>query len=744
MSTLARRLLSVAAPLALALAGCPGGTSSSSGTPPGPGPGPGPGPAPTLVADEAVEVIAVGPDGHTYLGGRFTRIGPATGHAAIVDVASGAVTATSPLLDGLSWDPVVHAAAPDGAGGWYVAGAFGIGPGAGTSTLVRVRADGSFDPAFATSFDGAVNALAVGPDVVYAAGAFGHVDAAVRTRLAAVDRATGRVTAWNPAGGIPALAAATSEARALALGSGRIYAGGDWNAGTGAQGWLAAIDPAGVASAWSPSVSSPVRALAVRDGTLYAGGDFWQIAGSPHEGIAAFDPAGVLSAWNPAMGSVRALAVLGQTLYAGGTFSGIGAEPNARLAAFDPGGALDPWDPGLDSYVNALAVDGGTLYVGGYFQSAGGVRRERLAAFDAHGALRPWSPHANAEVCALAASGGKVLAGGSFTSVGAAVRNHAASLDASGRLTAWDPDVQNTLTCGSGACTYVTGIAFVDGLVHLAGQFTSVGGSRIANLVALDAAGHVVAGRTPSADGAVWGLAALGGRLFVSGEFTHLGGLPRAGLAAFDPTPAASVLDFAPALVGSTSSYGPATISRIVASPTALYVGGQFDEIAGAARRNAAAFDASGALLPWDPSAADTADTRSGVTAIAPHGATVYLAGEFTTLRGERRRGLAEVDAATGAPTAWDPARGDAWFNAWALLPLDGAVYVGGTFVTLGGVPRGHLGAVDAATGAVRAWDPRPNGNVFTLGANGGRILVGGVFDSVGGVPLQGFAALAP
>jgi hypothetical protein len=737
MSALARRL-AVAAPLALALAGCPGHSSSPPGTPPGPGP------APTLVADEAVEVIEVGPDGHTYLGGRFTMIGPATGHAAIVDGASGAVTPTSPLLDGFTWDPVVHAAAPDGAGGWYVAGAFGTGPGTGTSTLVRVRADGSLDPAFVTSFDGTVNALAVGADAVYAAGAFAHVDTVVRTRLAAVDRATGRVTAWNPAGGIPALAAATSEGRALALGNGRIYAGGDSNPGTGAQGWLASIDPAGTASTWSPAVSDSVYALAVRGGTLFAGGDFWQVAGADHGGIAAFDPQGVLSSWNPDTGYVRALAVLGQTLYAGGYFTNVGLDAHPYLAAFGPSGAVDPWDPGLDRNVSALAVDGGTLYVGGYFRTARGVPRHRLAAFDAQGALRPWSPRANAEVFALAASGGKVLAGGSFTSVGAVVRNHAASLDAEGRLTAWDPDIQNTVTCGTGACTYITGLAFVDGLVHVAGEFGSVGGDRIANLVAVDAAGHAVPGRTPTADGPVWHLAALGGRLFVGGEFTHLGGLPRAGLGAFDPTPAASVVDFAPALVGSTSSYGPATISKIVASPTALYVGGKFDGIAGASRRDVAAFDASGALLPWNPSAASTVVINSGVTAIAPHGATVYLGGNFATIGGALRRGLAEVDATTGAPTAWDPGRAEGWFSVWTLLRVDGTVYVGGAFATLGGLPRSRLGAIDAATGAVTAWDPQPNVNVFTLGTNGGRILVGGVFDSVGGVPLQGFASLAP
>src|SRR5512140_2320816 len=54
-----------------------------------------------------------------YLGGGFTRIGPASGGGVPLDSTSGAPLAGFPKVAG-----IVQAVVPDGAGGWFIGGAF--------------------------------------------------------------------------------------------------------------------------------------------------------------------------------------------------------------------------------------------------------------------------------------------------------------------------------------------------------------------------------------------------------------------------------------------------------------------------------------------------------------------------------------------------------------------------------------------------------------------------------------------
>src|SRR5262245_52131028 len=54
-----------------------------------------------------------------YIGGEFTRVGPATGSAVPVDAVTGLPPASFPRTNG-----AVTAVVPDGAGGWFIGGGF--------------------------------------------------------------------------------------------------------------------------------------------------------------------------------------------------------------------------------------------------------------------------------------------------------------------------------------------------------------------------------------------------------------------------------------------------------------------------------------------------------------------------------------------------------------------------------------------------------------------------------------------
>ncbi|HEY0618599.1 MAG TPA: PKD domain-containing protein, partial [Kribbella sp.] len=93
---------------------------------------------------------------------------------------------------------------------------------------------------------------------------------------------------------------------------------------------------------------------------------------------------------------------------------------------------------------------------------------------------------------------------------------------------------------------------------------------------------------------------------------------------------------------------------------------------------------------------------NGGVEAVeaSPDGTKLYIAGNFGTVNGLARKGIARIDPVTGAPVTTFVA--DASAKASELAVTNSTVYVGGKFVSINGVPRSALAAVDGVTGAVR------------------------------------------
>jgi len=74
--------------------------------------------------------------GTVYIGGDFSHVGPATGGAVALDLATGALSPTFPKVAGH-----VFAVASDGAGGWYIGGAFTAVGGLPRSGIAHVTSD---------------------------------------------------------------------------------------------------------------------------------------------------------------------------------------------------------------------------------------------------------------------------------------------------------------------------------------------------------------------------------------------------------------------------------------------------------------------------------------------------------------------------------------------------------------------------------------------------------------------------
>lgn len=661
----------------------------------------------TWVTDGAVRAIACTQD-TVYIGGPFTYVARNTGSGVPIDAATGQPVDPFPKVDGTVW-----VCRPDGAGGWYIGGAFTRVGVFARNRIAHILADGSVDPAWNPNASNEVWALAVSGSTVYAGGLFTSISGQARNRMAHI-LADGSVDpAWNPN--------ANGDIRVLAVSGSVVYAGGNFTSiGGQARNRIAALDAAtGAATSWNPNANNPIQDLAVSGSTVYAAGLFTSIGGQTRQFIAALDTAtGAAIAWNPnASNYVYGLSVSGSTVYVGGEFWSIGGQPRDRIAALDAAtGAATAWNPGANDPVAVLAVSGSTVYVGGLFTNIGGQSRNYTAALDTGtGAATAWDPNPNGLVNTLAISGSTVYTGGDFTGMGGQSRNGIAALDAAtGAPTAWNPNASG------GRPTEIWALAVSGSTIYAGGWYTSIGGQSRRYIAALDAATGNATAWNPNANSGVHALAISGSTVYAGGWFTQIGGQSRTAIAALD-----SVTGNASAWNPSPSGGSPTDVQALAVSGSTVYAGGWFTSMGGQARNRIAALDAAtGAATAWNPNA------NNGVYALEITPVQVYVGGYFTSIGGRSRNYIAALDIATGAATAWNP---NANNRIEAVATSGSTIYAGGNFTFIGGQMRNRIAALDAATGAATAWNPNASGWVYALAITDSSLYAGGRFTNIGG-----------
>jgi hypothetical protein len=439
--------------------------------------------------------------------------------------------------------------------------------------------------------NGPVQALAVSGSTVYAGGSFTSIGGQARNRIAALDATTGAATAWDPN--------ANGVVRTLSVSGSIVYAGGDFTSffppsGRQTRNRIAALNRAtGAATPWNPNANAAVHDLVISGSTVYAGGQFTSIGGQARDYLAALNvTGGAATSWNPRpWGSVGTLALSGSTIYAGGGFNSIGGKTRNRIAALDPStGEVTSWNPNANGVVNALSVFGSTVYAGGDFTSIGGKTRNRIAALTATtGAATAWNPNANSSVSVLRVSDPTVYAGGGFTSIGGKTRNRIAALNrTTGAATAWNPN----------ANAAVLAMRLSGSTVYAAGKFTSIGGKPRGRIAALNTTNGAATPWDPGANNQVQALAVSGSTVYAGGTFTGIGGQARRFIAALNQTTGAAT-----AWNPNNSNNNTGDVKVIAAVGPLVYVGGGFNRIGGQVDRNGIAeLDAtSGALTSWNP-----------------------------------------------------------------------------------------------------------------------------------------------
>ncbi|TDO43336.1 hypothetical protein EV643_11878 [Kribbella sp. VKM Ac-2527] len=192
--------------------------------------------------------------------------------------------------------------------------------------------------------------------------------------------------------------------------------------------------------------NKPVNALAIAGGSVFVGGLFTRVRppGKPagqgeavRTYLAAFSrTTGNATSFAPTLnGAVWSIApsLDGKWIVVGGDFTTVNGKPRHRIAMFNAAtGALASFAPSVSYRVKAVAIYGNSVFFGGSFGKVSGIVRNRLAAVTLNGgALMPWNPNANNEVYAIdvADNGTKVYAGGPFTTVRGQAHNTLVALN---------------------------------------------------------------------------------------------------------------------------------------------------------------------------------------------------------------------------------------------------------------------------------------------------------------------------
>lgn len=694
----------------------------------------------TYVPNNVVRAVAVN-NGITYIGGDFTQLGPYTGSGVPISGSTGIPAANYPKVNGQ-----VHAVVADGKGGWYIGGSFTMVGDVALKKLAHISADGTVDQSWQPNPDNydhntCISALAMQNGNLYAGGNFTEICGdKTRMNIVAFDSSGNIISSWKP----PLNNPPATIVPAVVNGKSLLYVGGG--------GYITALNASNGTKDpnWNSTIAiSTVSAIAVNTNTniVYVGGLFRYGTPTATYLIALNTSNGALIDWDSRLNeSVSALAIANNTLYVGGSFSGLkigkdNTEKHQYLIAFDSERKVCYWTspPYPNGKVETLAVDGDTLYVGGLFTSLvfnpdttnqTEEKRNYLAAFKLGGiepVLTPWNPSANQSVAVLATGGGIVYAGGAFTSVGEAFKcNYIAALDSSGKPTSWNPNANRP----------VHALAVNQSIVYAGGTFTQIGGKGRNYIAALNSSdGQAITSWDPNLSNSVYTLGIYGNIVYAGGAFT--GSQKKDPQGNYIIRPYIASIDSS----GTLTSWNPRadSIVRTLAVSSdgkTIYAGGDFTNIGGEIRNRIAALNKNlGTATSWDPNATgsvtgDPSDPTR-IFSIAVGTNTIYAGGNFTTIGGQARNCLAEVDASYGKATSWKPNPNGEKINA---ITFDAnKIYVGGYFTNIYGQSRNRIAAFDSSN-FITAWNPGADGPILALTTAPEYLYCAGAFSKIGGI----------
>ena len=515
-----------------------------------------------------------------------------------------------------------------------------------------------------------------------------------------------------------------------------LYVGGLFlSAGSHIVNHVARWDGAGWSALAGPSAvgtDAQVLSLAVYDGALIAGGVFTHAGGVAASHIARWDG----HAWSAlgagmsgSIGDVLALLEYQGTLVAAGDFAVAGDVAANGVARWD-GTAWSAFGIGIDSGTAfALGEYGGDLVVAGNFLEIGGLAANRIARWDGSA----WAP-----------LGAGVDGNGINTTI-YALSTFGDSLVAGGffslaggasasNVASWNGSAWAPLGTGANATVYALG-GFGTSLIA-GGAFTSAGGQSVNRVAAWDGTSwsKLTGPTSTGVNNDVRTLDTYAGQLYAGGVFATAGGVSSNRIARWNGTAWS-------ALSTPTDAGLNGQVLRSLVFDGALYVGGAFTQAGTTTVNGIARWDGNAWSSLTGPSGTGITGGFNVVNAMAEHDGALYVGGSFTTAGGIPAANIARWDG-----SAWSAVTGTNGGGlsdrVWSLVEFDGDLIAGGAFTQADGTPVNRIARYDGS-----AWSPLTGASgtgtdntVYVLGLFGAELIVGGQFANAGGVAANNIA----
>jgi hypothetical protein len=658
----------------------------------------------------------------------------------------------------------VWAVAADGQGNVYVGGSFIVVGGISTpvNNIARFNTQTNTWSTLGTGSQNGVNntvrALAVVGNEVFVGGEFTSAGGVSANRVARFNTQT---NTWSTLG-TGSQNGVNNIVYALAVVGNEVFVGGTFtSAGGVSANYVARFNTQ--TNTWSSlgtgsqnGVSYWVNALAVVGNEVVVGGTFTSAGGVSANNVARFNTQtntwstlGTGSQNGVSGGGVYALAVVGNEVVVGGYFTSAGGVSANRVARFNT--QTNTWSTlgtgsqnGVNYYVDALAVVGNEVVVGGLFSSAGGVSANSVARFNTQ--TNTWSSLGTGSsngvsgggVYALAVVGNEVFVGGLFTSAGGVSANRVERFNT--QTNTW-----STLGTGSqnGVNNTVRALAVVGNEVYVGGTFTSAGGvsaNRVARFnTQTNTWSSLGTGSQNGVNDYVNALAVVGNEVFVGGIFTSAGGVSANRVARFNTqTNTWSTLG-----TGSQNGVNN-TVRALAVVGNEVFVGGEFTSAGGVSANRVARFNTQTNTWSTLGTGSQNGVSGGGVYALAVVGNEVFVGGEFTSAGGVSANNVARFNTATNTWSSLGTGSSNGVSSSvYALAVVGNEVFVGGTFISAGGVSANRVARFNTQT---NTWSTLGTGSqngvssvggfapVNALAVVGDEVFVGGEFTSAGGV----------
>jgi hypothetical protein len=693
--------------------------------------------------------------GSTYVTGKFDYIGPDTHSGVMLSQTTGSLaTSEYAHING-----TVKCATPDGAGGYYVGGAFsGIESTSFTSStpyqanVLHIFYNGTWDTNFIiqANVGGTINACVRDGNHLYVGGSFTSLSYSgtnvSATALADISLNSVGVTDL----GSLATFSANPTINALALGSSRLYAGGSFTFQSIYQNALAinlSVSPATLDTSWHPQPNSTVNTL-YHDSvsSVYLGGTFTAAGGQSRYHLARVDSANTGSAdtWNPTgtivSASSNATSVLSNGAFVYGAMASSGAPKVVRLDSATGATETAVFTANTADSINTIALSPSvtpTLYIGGNFKSAAGSPQQGMVAYEniattptlVSSSIFSANINTGSSVYAIVPDlVGKLFVGGDFDSIGGVLRNNIAAFNLlSGTPTSWNPTGfstgEGTSIASDGSSIYV---GYKGDSIHLIyGGIAKISTDASATLLS------TAATSTYTQNIFTVALSSDNSSLYVGGQFSTLAGAGSlTGLARLHASDLTYDSNW-------TSAISGGNVNTILVNGDVVYVGGSFSQAGpsvGSVTTHpglVAFYSSSSSIVTgWIVNSA----LAQGVQAITllPSG---DLAVATQTVAGSGPALIKRISATAGSSLTWPNGQSSltpAMTQAKAMIAAGGALYVGGLASS---TSERTLVSYDLITDAqVLGFDPHFYNNFGTNSVNSleapvaGILLIGGQF----------------